>query len=246
MKISLLDLKSKEYGISCKLYAPQCDPELVVVGVHGFAGDKESSVLQELGKALCARGSALICFDFPAHGQSQAADHFLRVDHCKRDLLTVAEYVKDRYPRSRYGIFATSFGGYITLLCHEMLIGWDMVLRAPAVTMAQTFAEKIIHVPVEEFLANGGQCCGFERKMFVSADFYQDLLHHSFTIPRQPLMIIHGTKDDVVDYGAVAKLAEKYENIRLVPVENADHRFKNPGEMEIILQSAMKHFLGKL
>ncbi len=53
-------------------------------------GDKESSVPAALGDELSRRNSALLCFDFPAHGDSEAEDGCLRVDNCKNDLLRAA------------------------------------------------------------------------------------------------------------------------------------------------------------
>lgn len=233
-----------ERDIPCKVFLPEGDPELVVLGVHGFAGDKDSSVLKRLAQALCENRGALVCFDFPAHGESRAEDSQLRVETCMEDFLAAADYVRGTFPGKRYGVFATSFGGYITLQCAEKIPDFQLVLRAPAVTMAETFISTIIPCGKEEFLEQGGAWCGFERKMFVSRAYYQDLLDNPPRIPHVPLLILHGTADDVIPFEAVRAIAESNPNVKLVPFEGADHRFKRKGEIERIVEAAMGWYTG--
>lgn len=235
-------IKHNDYDIACKIFFGN-KIDGVIIGVHGFAGDKESSVLRALADNLCKRNYALLCFDFPAHGLSTAPDNMLSVQNCQRDLMTVADYVLSNFQGKKYGIFATSFGGYITLLCAQKLKNFKKVLRAPAVTMAESFIEKIVPITKEEFLQNGGAECGFERKMFVSANFYTELVQNPPQIPDEPLMIIHGTDDDIIPYQAVKTLSDNHPNISLVTVGGADHRFKHPGELELIVQKSAEWFL---
>ena len=110
----------RDYEIKCKLFAPE-DGEIkqIIVGVHGFAGDKDSSMLRKLGKKLSEMGGALICFDFPCHGESPAGEDLLTVQNCIEDLSFVADHVRKNYPHAKKNIFATSFGGYISLLASE-------------------------------------------------------------------------------------------------------------------------------
>lgn len=57
----------RAYEIKCKLFAPDdLEVKHVIVGVHGFAGDKESSMLERLATDCSPNGVALLCFDFPA------------------------------------------------------------------------------------------------------------------------------------------------------------------------------------
>ncbi len=242
-EIHKFSLPSDGYDISCKLFAPPFGkPNGIVIGVHGFAGDKNSSVLTQLALALHKKQWALVCFDFPAHGDSTAPDDRLRVDNCKRDLLTVVSWAKTTYSDAAYGLFATSFGGYIASLCTEELSGIRKVFRAPAVTMATALEHIVAPTAVEELLENGA-VCGFERNMHVSGALYRDLLEQPFLIPDEPFMIIHGTKDDVIPFAAVKQLSERCDHICLIAVEGADHRFKRPDDLEIILENSVSWLL---
>lgn len=239
MKIEEFNIELEEYSIPCKLYTPEGNIKRIVLGVHGFAGDKESSVLAALAERLSKKDAALICFDFPGHGKSSAPYSCLRVENCIRSLLEVVKYVKNHFPESEYGIFATSFGGYITLVCSEKLKDFRIVLRAPAITMANSFVSKIIPVSKEQFIRDGGAVCGFERKIFVSTMFYEDLLKYQIRIPTEQILIIHGTEDDIIPYSAVEELANIHKNIKLISIEDADHRFKKDGQLMQIVENTI-------
>ncbi len=242
MEIKEFNIELEKYFVPCKLFTPGGNIKRIVLGVHGFGGDKESSVLTALAENLSEKNCALLCFDFPAHGKSNAPDDCFRVEHCIQSLMEVVKYIRRHFKKSEYGIFATSFGGYITLLCTEKLTDFKKVLRAPAVTMADTFKDKIISVSKEQFVKDGGAVCGFERKMFVSSMFYEDLLNFKIQIPQEEILIIHGTEDGIVPYFAVDKLANTYKNIKLFTIEGADHRFKKSGELIKIIETTVDWF----
>lgn len=239
MNIKNFVLTTERYPIPCKSFFSEGKVKKIVIGVHGFAGDKDSSVLYTLAEHLVKNEGALICFDFPSHGKSEALDSSLRVENCMQDLLDVAEYARENYPQKEYGIFATSFGGYITLLCSAKLKDFKKVLRAPAVTMAKSFIEKIIPVSKDEFFEQKGALCGFDRKMFVSSLFYNDLLKYKVQFPEEEILIIHGTEDEIIPYEAIRKFASDNAKIKLVTVYGADHRFKKEGELEQIIENTM-------
>lgn len=245
MTITHFDLNGPHHPIPCKAFLPQSAPSWVVLGVHGFAGDKDSSVLTALGEALTARGDALVCFDLPAHGTSTAPDHHLRPEVCKDDLCFLAEYVVKGWPEARRGLFATSFGALITLLCRDELGQFQPLLRAPAITMAQTFPEVILPCRVEEYERDGGAWCGFERQMFVPWAFYTDLLAAPIPAPDRDTLVIHGTADDLIPFEAVADWTAHNPHLKLHPIPGADHRFKGEGELEAILTLALGWFGGE-
>ncbi len=234
------------YEIKCRLFSPEDGiVEHVILGVHGFAGDKDSSMLEKLGAMICENRGALICFDFPAHGESPVGEDMLTVENCKEDLLRVMEYASELYPQAKKSVFATSFGGYITILCAEKLGKVSLVLRAPAVTMAKVLLENVLHMDEEEFKAKGVVECGFERPLNLPYSFYEDLLKQECIFCKYlllPTMIVHGDRDDTVPLEDVEAFATVMGNVRLEVIHGADHRFKHPGEIEIILDLT-KEFL---
>lgn len=237
MEVKYFEIHNR-YTIKCKAYLPSNgDVTAVILGVHGFAGDKESSMLYELAKAMEANGGALICFDFPAHGESPQGEKDLTVENCISDLMAVAGWIEDRYPTAEKIVFATSFGGYISLLCAHRLKGYRMVLRAPAVTMPNVLLESVLKVTSEQFGSMGAVECGFERRIMLPYSFYEDLIRYNpYNMScESPILVIHGSKDDIVPIEDVIGFCRDRKNIELVVIENADHRFKKNGEIERIV-----------
>lgn len=238
MNITYFSIKS-DYEIKCKFFSPKNrDIKSVIIGAHGFAGDKESSVLEQLAFACSENGTALICFDFPAHGSSPVSEEMLTIENCKNDLYKVLEYVICKYPDANVSIFATSFGGYITLLCADRLSDFPMVFRAPAVTMPKLLLENVLKISIEDFEKNGFVDCGFERPLRLPCFFYEDLIRQEDVMKKeikQPNLILQGNCDDIVPLSDIISFCKRQENTQLVIIDGAGHRFKNPGEIEKII-----------
>ena len=96
MRITYFSIQ-RAYEIKCKLFIPETQEiNNIIVGVHGFAGDKESSVLDQLASACSENGTALISFDFPSHGESPVQEDMLTVENCKNDFLDVFNFNSDK------------------------------------------------------------------------------------------------------------------------------------------------------
>ena len=230
----------RQYDISCKLFEPETVQQ-VIIGVHGFAGDKDSSMLKMLAEACAPAGVALLCFDFPAHGKSPVAEDMLTAEHCKQDLLSVCRYAESRYPQAEKGIFATSFGGYISLLCADQLPDYRYILRAPAVTMPRLLLETVLKITAAEFAQKGSILCGFERPIRLPYAFYQELLLQEDLLQKpiqQKLLLIHGDCDDVVPLTDILQFQAAHPDLHLHIIEGADHRFKKPGQLQKIVSIA--------
>lgn len=48
-------IMTDRYPIDCKSYLPDGQSDGIIIGVHGFAGDKESSALKALAAAACEK-----------------------------------------------------------------------------------------------------------------------------------------------------------------------------------------------
>ncbi len=247
VSVKYFDIKHSDYIIKCKLFQPCDTVKGVVIGVHGFAGDKESSALEAVSNGL-GDNYALLCFDFPAHGTSPASDDALLVDNCKRDLLAVFKYVQEHFPKLPICIFATSFGGYITLLSmsENSFAPEKVILRAPAIKMADVFKNKIVGEEFDLYRNNGTVECGFDRKMNVPFEFYEGLVSNdAFSVGLNvPTLIFCATEDELVDYSVLHSYAETKSNVKIVDVKGATHRFKGPGELECVAAETVKWITG--
>ena len=77
---------------------------------------------------------------------------------------------------------------------------------------------------------------GFDRKIRIGADFLeelreQDIRSWEFYDYADDILILHGTKDEIISFDAVRDFADQ-NVIEFLPVENADHRFQDPRLLE--------------
>lgn len=234
----------RAYEIKCKIFLPEDqNVKSLIVGVHGFAGDKESSMLEQLAQECSINETALICFDFPAHGESPVQEDMLTIENCKNDLLDVLSHAKSLYPHASINIFSTSFGGYITLLCADRLEDFSLVLRAPAVSMPKILLENVLKISAWEFRKKESVVCGFEREIQLPYSFYEDLLQQENILKkeiRQRNLILHGDCDNIVPLLDILDFYKTQKNTKIIILKGTDHRFKKRGEIDKVIQVTRK------
>lgn len=235
--------------IPCKIYEPGCGAiRRCILGVHGFGGDKESSCLEAVADEMGLYETATVCFDFPAHGESPVTDRMLTLGSCTESLLAVAAMAKEAYPDcDDFCLFATSFGCYVSLLCLDRLTALlgrvKLVLRAPAVQMADTFLH-ITGLTEEEILEQGRFTYGFERIIEVPYSFYQELAaNNAMTNYNTPMMILQGGLDEIVRLHDVEFFRLLNDQAKLVVFPGTDHRFKKDGELDMVVDLTRDWFL---
>jgi len=57
----------------------------------------------------------------------------------------------------------------------------------------------------------------------------------------EDILILHGTKDEIIDYAAVQSFSED-QLIDLIPFEGADHRFRNPQTMDLAIKQILEFY----
>lgn len=238
----------RDYEIKCRVYKESDTPHTVVIGVHGFAGDKDSSMLKRLAKAVTKEDGALICFDFPCHGESPVGEDMLTSKNCIDDLVFVCQYAEKEYAAAKKVLFATSYGGYISVLAAGLLTNFTYVLRAPAVTMPRILLETVLKVSRADFEKSGCIKCGFDRKMDLPFSFCLDLEGCPETNDIKidnPFLVIHGDRDDIVPPEDVLDFCRNQKNACLEIIKGADHRFKNTGEADAVIEKTINFIIQK-
>lgn len=239
---------SKKYSIEINEYIPE-KMKKVIIAVHGFGGDKNSTVIVALANELNKYNIGLVCFDFPGHGQSEVDGNYFTVENSINDLNEVEKYVKEKY-KLPIGIFATSYGAYITLLN----IGKnkkeysDVILRCPAIDMFNIFRKNILNISEDDFKQKGYCELGYERKINIIYKYFEELEKNNVKeIIKEvniPIVIIHGTEDDMAPIEDSIEFERKFkENVILEKVYGADHRFKKEGELEKIIEISKKYLV---
>lgn len=237
------------YKIPIKEFKPEKIYK-IIIACHGFGGDKESSAIELLAQKLIEENIMVIAFDFPAHGESTAEGEEYLVTNCIDDLISIEEYIKKNYPNKPIGIFATSFGAYITLLKINKYNNnyFSIILRAPAICMDQIFENSIMREDINDFKKRGYTVLGYEKEMKVSYKYYEELKNNKlFDVynKNEELLIIQGTEDDMAPINdSIRFLQEKNSKGKLEKIIGADHRMKKEGELEKAINIAVKYIKG--
>jgi len=204
----------------------------VVVCCHGFGGHKENGAMKRFAEYALSKHKdlAVLCFDWPCHGED--ARRRMELADCDAYLRLVTSYAKTRLGAEKIYLYATSFGGYLTLkyVAEHGSPFERIALRCPAVNMYQVFTASIMTEENRALLDKGKDAMvGFDRKIKLSRDFLDkvqkaDITSVSYLDYADSILILHGTKDEIVPIGAVQDFAEN-NVIEFIPVPNADHRF---------------------
>lgn len=231
-------VNGEEYLIPITEYTYGDGP--ITIALHGFGGDRSSSVIRRLAE----KTGNVVCFDFPAHGDSPAPDSALTVENCISDFAAVISYVRKKYKAREVRYFATSFGGYILLnSLHFINENEKIVLRAPAVKMADTYRDVIAKASETEIFEREYITCGFERKINVTSEYYSSLLRHdTMAACDREMLVIHGEEDLVVFPADIDEFCALHPSSRLVRMKDADHRFKGKGQVDELISYAAKWF----
>ena len=130
------------------------------------------------------------------------------------------------------------------MLCCVGLRDFQIVLRAPAVTMPEHILTDLLKTTPEEFKRRGRIECGFERKIVLPWRFYEELQYYRIQeCPcDNPMLVIHGDADEVVPHADILDFCKEHPNAQLCVIPGADHRFKKPGEIERVVSTAMEYW----
>ena len=238
------------HNIRCKLYCN--DPrhfQQAVIFVHGFGGHKDNRAAARFAEKMLSKhkGTALITFDLPCHGDDVKKK--LSLEDCGTYLDLVVRYTKDQFPVQELYAYATSFGGYITLkyLQEQGNPFRRIALRSPAVNIYEALTTVIMTPENREKLEKGREALvGFDRKVPVTNKFLEEL--HSHDIRKldyldfcEDILILHGTDDEVIPFAQTHRFAED-QLMELIPMEGADHRFRDPVKMDLAIKYLLEFF----
>lgn len=241
------------FSVRCKLYcADERAVSSAVIFGHGFGGNKENKIAAKLADRIQKRhpSAALLIFDWPCHGEDARNKPVL--DDCVAYLDLVIGYVRSRYHADTLYGTANSFGGYV-FLKYIRDRGNPFVrtaLRCPAVNMDEILTNVIMtpddlkllkkHKPVQ---------VGFDRKIRMTSDFVEslqreDILHSDFSSCAGDMMILHGTKDEIVPFETVRAFADA-NGIPFYAVESADHKFSDPAILDDVIARIIRFLFGE-
>ena len=240
------------YNVSCKLYHNDIKavPALVLFG-HGFGGHKDNKAAERFAqRALDKLNMATLTFNWPCHGDDVRKK--LRLEDCDGYLTAVLEDVRERFGSPRLYAYATSFGGFLFLkyISEHGSPFVKIALRCPAVDLYRVQTERIMSPEELERVEKGKEVpVGFDRKITLDKAYLDqiqavDLLSRDFTPYMDDILILQGTRDEIVPMDTVQQFADD-QLIEFVPIDNADHRFQDPRAMDEAIKAILDFFVAK-
>lgn len=209
-------------------------PPLVIV-CHGFTGSKEGGGgAVAMADQLAGRGFATLLFDFTGCGESEGVWEEITLSRQVDDLGAVVEWARSKGYRQII-LNGRSFGGATALAYAAAdrqiaaVCTWAAVARPLQLFSGFTGKKISPGGPAGEKIAlhdGTGSIC-LQRR------FFQDLQRHDLPdcaarIAPRPLLLIHGTADEVVPVADAQLLFDSAgEPKKLALVKDADHRFTN-------------------
>ena len=244
------DINENGMSIRCKLYCADAKKiENMIVFGHGFGGHKDNRAAARFAAKAVSKSprTAVLVFDWPAHG-TDARSRIL-LDDCGSYISAVLDYVHGAMGIDSVYAHGTSFGGYC-MLKYISENGNPFVkaaFRCPAVNMYETFSAHILsNDNVRELGKGRDTLAGFDRKVRITPQFLEDLKANDITkrdfLPyADDLLILHGTKDEIIAPDAVKEFCEN-NVIEFISCENADHRFKDPAQLDLANSQVLAFF----
>jgi len=244
------EINEKGHNIRCKLYCE--DPRSIrkiVVFCHGFGGHKDNAAAEKFALRLISKykRTALVTFNLPSHGDD--VKKLLCLANCSDYLSLVTTFLQEKYKPEALYCYATSFGGYLTLkyIAEKENPFRRIALRCPAVNMYEALTTSIMSEAEWKALEKGKPIpVGFDRKILVSPAFLEELRSNDiqkldYLDHAEDLLILHGTADEIVSFDAACSFADN-NLIEFIPVEGADHRFRDPSKMELAMKKILEFF----
>ncbi len=213
---------------------PVLKPPLVIVG-HGFTGSKEGGGgALAMADELAGRGFDALLFDCTGCGESEGLWEEITLSRQVEDLAAVVGWARMGEYR-RIILNGRSFGG-ATVLAYAAadpritaVCTWAAVARPLRLFGGSAVEEFTPGGPAEKKITlndGSGSLC-------LQGRFFQDLQRYNLPgcaagISPRPLLLIHGTADEVVPVDEARLLFEAADEPKqLALIEGADHRFSD-------------------
>ena len=243
-------INSDKYNVSCKVY---CDDikaaHTAILFGHGFGGHKDNKAAERFAKRVLEknRNIAVVTFNWPCHGDDVRQK--LQLDDCMTYLDIVISYIKTSMNAERIYAYGTSFGGYLFLkyIAENGNPFEKLALRCPAVDMYSVITKAIMKDDELDRIMQGKTVLvGFDRKIKVNKSFLDDLISsdvssNDYMDFADDILILHGTDDEIAQFSSAKTFAEN-NVIDFIPVEGADHRFKDLNKLNYANSEVIEFF----
>ena len=241
---------SKGQNLIGDLFLPEGEGKFpLVIFVHGYRSTKGGSKAKAFNKILPQKGISFLAIDLSGRGESDGKFEDTTVTQYIDDLKSAIDYVitLDEIDSEKIGVIGSSLGGIITLQeSSKDNRAKALVLLSPVSFFPYKGTDEFSEEGVKEWKEKGYIYTESKRfgKMKLKYNFYEDVIKYKdvsvYENIKVPVLIIHGNADDSVRIEDSRALAEKFENMKLIEIEGADHAYSNPEDFERMVDETVK------
>ncbi len=219
-----------EARLSGSLQIPDGDIRGGVVIAHCFTCSKSYKVIRALATGIEDGGYAVLRFDFTGLGESDGDFAETSLTTNVGDLAAATRYMRLRGFGS-CAMVGHSLGGAAALLAAGDTPDVSAVATVAAPSSADHVRQLFDEDDIETALSSGRIHVKIAGRPFqISGDFFKDLRRHStldhITNLRRPLLVVHGTADQVVSIGQGEKVFSAARQPRwFAAIPDANHLF---------------------
>jgi len=219
----------------------------IVLG-HCFTCTRHTGILREAGARLADAGFQVLRFDFSGNGQSEGV--FIETSYTKyiTEMEVAANFLK-AYGVRWLGVAGHSMGAAVSVLAGARLSGIQAICaiagRLTGMDSSRIFSQDQKRQFQEtgrlEFVSRG-------RQLELDSRFLNDMLSHDILAAVAslsiPLLIVHGTTDDIVPSDEALKAhSANPDHSELVMVAGADHFFSQVEHRDLAARKIAEWFI---
>lgn len=250
MKEKHFDINEGGSSVRCRIMTADESRthDRAVICTHGYCSSKDVANITRFAEKYLGKHKedAVIAFDWPCHGQD--ARKKLELDDCMHYLSLVAGYARQTLQAKDLFNYSVSFGGYLTLkyMAEEGNPFTKTALRAPGIRMYDLMLRNVKPADMDKLEKGKEVMIGFDRKMKVDRTLFDglkksDVRKYEYFEWADSMLVIHGTADELVPVGDSEEFCEN-NVIEFIPVEGADHPFRNPKLMDEAIHAVVEFF----
>jgi len=203
----------------------------VAVLCHGHSSGKNNKTFQAVVPVLNSQGISTFRFDFYGNGESDGKFEESDLSESIDDTLQAIKLVKEGSFK-KIILVGSSFGGLNSNITASMSRDLHaLILKSPVSDYSEVFLNRYGESGMKKWKQRGQILYNPEdsRGLKLNYSFVQDYRKYdAYKTAGQikiPVLIIHGSADEIVPMSQSQKLVKLIPNAKLVLVKNSDHRY---------------------
>ena len=197
----------------------------IAIFIHGFSANKDGGP-KFMAEELAKNKINSFRIDLDNQGESEPKLEEASITNYKDTVLSAIRKLQELGFQA-IDLVGTSFGGAVALAVANRFPINKMVLRAPVLDHYQRMLKQYGKEKIEEFKKAGHVNYYKDGQVYkIGYQWVEDGKLYPFEKMKDitcPILIIHGTNDDTVDYKDSVEKVSQFPNARLVSIKGASH-----------------------